>query len=98
MAKISFEQVGKAVGQLGRSERVVFHQAVDFVDVGKDLAHARVRAARGKKCENALAIGMCLCSGDQGATLPFVFNLREHMPRPAGIEPRTYIQFYWIFL
>ena len=98
VAVAAFQQVGEAIRKLGRSEGVILHQTVDFVDVGENLAHTRIRAARGKKCENALAIGMCLCSGDQGAALPFVFNLREHMPRHGGIEPQTYIQFYLIFV
>ena len=74
VAVAGFEHIGEAIRELGRSKGVILHQAVDLVDIRKDLTHTGVRAARREKCENALAIGMCFCSGDQGAALPFGLN------------------------
>ena len=76
----AFELLDEAVGKLRRAEGILFHQAVDLVEIRKELADTGVRAVRGEQRENALAVAANFCFGNQGQTSPS-FNLMGEYER-----------------
>ena len=76
----AFELLDKAVGNLRCSEGIIFHQAVDLVEIRKELTDAGVRAVRGEQRENTFAVAANFGLSNQGQTSPS-FNLMGEYER-----------------
>ena len=74
----AFELFDESVGKLRCAEGIIFHQAVDFVEIRKELTDAGVRAVRGEQRENTFAVAANFGLSNQGQTSPSFNLMREY--------------------